>query len=68
MATGPITQVSDVVVPEIFTPYVQLLTEEKARIVQSGVLMSDASMVEKLAGGGLTFNVPSQNDLDNDAE
>ena len=68
MATGPLTQVSDIVVPEIFTPYVQLLTEEKARIVQSGVLMSDASMVEKLAGGGLTFNVPSQNDLDNDAD
>ena len=32
MATGPITQISDVIVPEAFTPYVQQLTEEKARL------------------------------------
>lgn len=68
MAAGPLTQVSDIVVPAIFTPYIQQLTEEKARIVQSGVLQSDAQLNEKLAGGGLTFNVPSFRDLDNDAD
>lgn len=68
MATGPLTQVADIVVPEIFTPYIQQLTEEKARIVQSGVLQSDAMLNEKLAGGGLTFNVPSFRDLDNDPD
>lgn len=66
MATGPSTQVADVVVPEIFTPYVQQLTEEKARLVQSGVLARNALMDQLLAGGGLTFNVPSFRDLDND--
>lgn len=68
MAAGPLTQVADVVVPEIFTTYVQQLTEEKARLVQSGALARDALLDQLLGGGGLTFNVPSFRDLDNDAD
>lgn len=68
MAAGPLTQVVDIVVPAIFTPYVQQLTEEKARIVQSGALSRDGFLDQLLAGGGLTFNVPSFRDLDNDAD
>lgn len=68
MATGPITQVADVVVPQIFTPYVQQLTEEKARIIQSGVAQRNTMIDALLAGGGLTFNVPSFRDLDNESE
>lgn len=68
MAAGPITLVSDVVVPEIFTPYVQQLTEEKARIIQSGIAVRDPAMDALLSGGGLTFNVPSFRDLDNDTD
>lgn len=68
MAAGPLTQVADIIVPEIFTPYVQQITEEKARLVQSGVLARSAFLDGLLAGGGLTFNVPSFRDLDNDAE
>ena len=63
-----LTQVTDIIVPEIFTPYVQQLTEEKARLVQSGVLARDAEVDRMLAGGGLTFNVPSFRDLPNDAD
>lgn len=68
MADGPITQVADVVVPEIFTPYVQQLTEQKARLIQSGAMVRDPAIDQLLAGGGLTFNVPSWRDLDNDDE
>jgi len=68
MAAGPVTQVSDVVVPEIFTPYIQQLTEQKARIIQSGVAVRDPFIDNLLAGGGLTFNVPSFRDLDNDTD
>ncbi len=68
MAAGPITQIADVVVPEIFTPYVQQLTEEKARIIQSGVAARDPAIDLLLAGGGLTFNTPSFQDLDNDTD
>lgn len=67
MADG-ITQIADIVVPEIFTGYVQQLTEEKSRLVQSGALARNALMDQLLAGGGLTFNVPSWQDLDNDEE
>ncbi len=68
MAAGPITLVSDIIVPEIFTPYVQQLTEEKARIIASGVAVRDPMLDEMLAGGGLTFNVPSFRDLDSDTD
>ncbi len=68
MAAGPITQVADVIVPEIFTPYVQQLTEEKARLIQSGILVVNPAMNTLLAGGGITFNVPSFRDLDNDED
>lgn len=63
-----LTQVSDIVVPEIFTPYVQQITEQKARLIQSGVLARDAAIDALLAGGGLTFNVPSFKDLADDAD
>lgn len=67
MAAGAGT-VSDVVVPEIFSPYVQQLTEEKSRIIQSGAAVRDAALDAVLAGGGLTFNEPSFKDLDNDTD
>ncbi len=69
MAAGPLTQIADVIVPEIFTPYTQQLTEEKARIIQAGVAVRDAGLDANLAvGGGLTFNIPSYQDLDNDVD
>jgi hypothetical protein len=68
MAAGPMTRVSDVIVPEVFTPYTQQLTEEKSRLVQSGLLARSEALDNLLAGGGLTFKVPSFKDLDNDAE
>lgn len=68
MAAGPTTRVSDLIVPAIFTPYAQNLTEEKSRLVQSGLLARSELLDNLLAGGGLTFQMPSFRDLDNDAE
>jgi len=62
------TQIADVVVPEIFNPYVQQETEQKSRLVQSGALMRSPLLDKMLAGGGLTFNMPSWRDLDDDTE
>lgn len=67
MASGT-TAIADVVVPEIFTPYVQQLTEEKSRLIRSGAVVRDAALDGFLAGGGLTEHMPSWKDLDNDAE
>ena len=68
MATGPITQIADVIVPEIFNPYIQQLTEQKSAIIRSGAAVRDSAIDADLAGGGLTFNAPSFKDLDNDAD
>ena len=63
-----VTKIADVVVPSVFDPYVQKTTAELTAIIQAGVLVQDESMNEKLAGGGLTFNSPSFNDLANDVD
>jgi hypothetical protein len=67
MASGH-TSISDIIVPEIFTPYALQETEEKSRLIRSGAVVSDSDMAALLNGGGLTFNMPSYDDLDNDEE
>jgi hypothetical protein len=67
MAAGT-TAVSDVVVPQLFGGYVQQLTEEKSRLIQSGAVARDAALDEFLSGGGLTMHAPSWKDLENDAD
>lgn len=62
------TRISDVVVPERFTGYVQQRTEEKSRLIQSGALARDQFLDQFLASGGITINAPSWRDLDNDAD
>jgi hypothetical protein len=67
MASGTV-QIADVVVPAIFGPYVQQLTQEKSNLIRSGAVTRDPVLDQNLAGAGLTFNEPSFKDLDNDAE
>lgn len=67
MALGA-TRLADVIVPQIFDPYMQNVTEEKTNIIQSGAVVNDSSITAHLAGGGLTFNTPSWRDLANDVE
>ena len=67
MAAGT-TRLSDVIVPAIFTPYVQQITEQKSRLLRSGAMVSDEVLTANLAGAGSTFNEPSYKDLDDDAE
>jgi hypothetical protein len=67
MAAGTV-QLADVIVPEIFTPYVQQYTQEKSRLIRSGLVSSSPFLNQFLAGAGLTTHVPSFKDLDNDPE
>ncbi len=67
MAAGTVT-VSDVIVPEQFTPYVQQLTQQKSRLIRSGAVVSDPFLDNFLTGGGLTIHAPSFKDLDDDAD
>jgi hypothetical protein len=67
MATG-VVRISDVIVPSIFTPYVQRLTEEKSRLIRSGAVQVDSQLSALLSGGGITFNQPFFKDVENDSE
>lgn len=63
------TRVSDIIIPERFAPYVQVLTENKSRLIRSGALSTSPFLNDFLAGGGETITVPSFDDLDTeDAE
>lgn len=59
------TRLSDVIIPEVFYPYMMKRTKEKSAIFQSGILRPDANMAAFLDGGGRTVNVPFWKDLDN---
>ena len=59
-----LVQIGDVVVPERFAAYVQVLTAQKSALVQSGVVAMDSFLSGLLGGGGTTFTLPFWNDLD----
>lgn len=58
-----LTRLADVIVPEVFAGYVQTLTQEKSRLIQSSALVVDPRLSNVLASGGLTFNEPFYHDL-----
>lgn len=63
-----VTKIADVIVPEIFTPYVIEKTAEKSRILQSGIAIANPKLNELVTAGGLTMNMPFWQDLNGDDE
>ena len=63
-----VTKIADVIVPEIFTPYVIESTAEKSRILQSGIAIANPKLNELVTAGGLTMNMPFWQDLAGDDE
>ena len=63
-----VTKIADVIVPEIFTPYVIERTAEKSRILQSGIAIANPKLNELVTAGGLTMNMPFWQDLAGDDE
>lgn len=61
---------SDIVVPTIFSPYVQMLTEVKSKFIQSGLLARSGELDSFCASdsGGNTLNKPTWKDLDSTIE
>lgn len=62
------TRLSDLIVPAIFAPYKQQITEQKSRIIQSGAVVRSQMLDNFLAGAGLTVAAPSFRDLVQDEE
>ena len=62
------TQIKDVIVPEIFNPYVMNRSMELSALYQSGIIQNDP-MFDKLASSaGRTINMPYWNDLTGEDE
>ena len=63
-----ITKISDVIVPELFEPYVTKRTAEKSAIFQSGIITADAHFAALASEAARTHNMPFFNDLTGDPE
>jgi len=60
-----VTRLADVVIPEVFTNYVNVLTAERSAFRASGVLVDFPLLNDLLSGGADTFQVPHFQDLAN---
>ena len=54
-----LTQIADVVVPEVFGPYAGNLSTTSSKLIQSNVVALDGDFSSKLLGGGSSFTMPS---------
>lgn len=64
----PKTTVADVIVPEVFNPYVVEKTTELSALYQSGIVASSDELDSLALSGGRLINMPYWNDLDGDDE
>lgn len=63
-----LVRLKDVIIPEVFTRYIDIYTKEKSELIRSGIVSNSAQLSALLAGGGATFNMPFFKDLDRDDE
>ena len=62
------TQISDIIVPEIFAPYVIKQTANVSELVNSGIARSSPLLDELIAKGGRVINMPLFNELSGNAD
>ncbi len=63
-----ITKLSDVIVPELFNPYVINKTMEKSDLVQSGIITTNAEFDKLASQAAPTVNMPFFEDLTGESE
>lgn len=61
-----VTSISDVIIPEVFTPYMIQKSVEKNAFIQSGICVSDPAII--IGQGGKTVTVPHWENLSGAAE
>lgn len=62
------TRISDVIVPEVFNPYIVKRTNELSALYQSGIVAPVAELEGALGEGNRYFNMPFWKDLTGDDE
>ncbi|MEG1256895.1 major capsid protein [Clostridium sp.] len=63
-----LTQLADIITPEIYNAYMQQYTAEKSAFVQSGIAVVDSRVAANITNGGLLVNMPFWNDLSGEDE
>lgn len=63
-----LTQLADIITPEIYNTYMQQYTAEKSAFVNSGIAVSDSRVATQITNGGLLVNMPFWNDLSGNDE
>jgi len=58
------TSISDVIVPDVFNPYVTERTTELANFFMGGIVSNDAELDRLATAGGKVINMPFWSDLD----
>lgn len=64
----PVTKLSDVIVPELFTPYVVNKTMELSALFQSGIITNNAEFDRLASEAAPIHNMPFFEDLSGDSE
>ncbi|MGD9678421.1 MAG: major capsid protein [Vulcanibacillus sp.] len=64
----PKTQIADIIVPEVFNPYVIQKTAELSALSQAGIISNNPELDALATAGGKLINMPFWNDLSGDDE
>lgn len=64
----PITRIADVIVPQVFNPYVIQRTAELSALSQAGIISNSPELDALATAGGKLINMPFWNDLTGDDE
>lgn len=62
------TQLSNIIIPEVFYPYIREQSIYKNAFFKAGILVPSAQIADFLGGGSKTFNVPFWQALTGDAD
>lgn len=68
MAFTDKTDLSKLIVPEVFSDYVQRQSTQTNRLIQSGIISTDPVLGSRLLQPGWLINVPQLNDLTGDPQ
>ena len=62
------TKITDVIIPELFAPYVIYQTKELSSIINSGIAVSNPALDDLVTKGGKLINMPFWKPLTGDDE
>ncbi len=62
------TRITNVIVPEVFNPYLIERTAQLSALVQAGIIVPDPTLDALAQSGGTILNMPFWQDLDGDSE